>query len=159
MVGGSPTTRTFVLPYKRFAAPCLLSRARQYLEEPKVTYRQSVRHGRSLIGYPEAAREAAPEDGSRTHQPVVSHSLIWRFVGWLGGLTAALDDARSMILQIDPTSLCHRRAASVDPHKSRSPQRARTLETARELLLIMPEWESSFACSFFPRFATRSGFD
>jgi hypothetical protein len=136
-----------------------LSRAKQYLEEPKATYRQSVRHGRSLIGYPPVAREASPDDGSPTHQPVVAHSLIWRFVGWLGCLTSALDDGRSMILQIDPTSLCHRREASVDPHKSRSPERTRTLETARELLLIMPEWEGFFGCSFFPRFATRSGFD
>ena len=25
--------------------------------------------------------------------------------------------------------------------------------------LVIPEWEDRFGCSFFPRFATRSGFD
>lgn len=159
MVGGSPTTRTFVLPYKRFAAPCLLARATEYLEKPKVSYRQSVRHGRSLIGYPPVAREPSSDDGSRTHQPVVPHSLIWRFVGWLGCLTSTLEDARSMILQVNPASPCHRFEASVDPHKSRSPERRRTLETARQLLLVRSEWEDFFGCSFFPRFATRSGVD
>ena len=159
MVGVSPTTRTFVLPYKRFAAPCLLSRAEQYLEEPKVTYRQSVRDGRSLIGYPPVARQPSSDDGSPTHQPVVDHSLIWRFVGWLGGLTSVLDETRSMVLRKDPASLCHRREGSVAPHKARSPERMSTLETARELLLVIPEWEGHFGCSFFPRFATRSGFD
>lgn len=159
MVGVSPTTRTFVLPYKRFAAPCLLSRAEQYLTHPRLTYRQSVRDGRSLIGYPPVAREASSDDASPTHQPVVDHSLIWRFVGWLGGLASVLDEARSMLLQSDPDSLCHRRSGSVDPYKARSPERMSRLETARQLLLVIPEWEECFGCSFFPRFATRSGFD
>jgi hypothetical protein len=136
-----------------------LSRAEQYLEEPKVTYRQSVRDGRSLIGYPPVARQPSFDDGSPTHQPVVDHSLIWRFVGWLGSLAWVLDEARSMVLRIDPASLCHRREGNVDPHKAGGPERMRTLETARELLLVIPEWEGHFGCSFFPRFATRSGFD
>jgi len=80
-------------------------------------------------------------------------------VGWLGGLASVLDEARSMVLQSDPDSLCHRRSGSVDPHKAHSPERMNTLETARQLLLVIPEWESRFDCSFFPRFATRSGFD
>jgi hypothetical protein len=72
---------------------------------------------------------------------------------------SVLDEARSMILQIDPASLCHRREGSVEPHKARSFERMRTLETARQLLLIIPEWEDRFGRSFFPRFATRAGFD
>ena len=159
MVGLSPTTPTFVLPYKRFAAPCLLSRAQQYLENPRVTYRASVRDGHSLIGYPQTPSAASRDDAVPSHQPVVDHSLIWRLVGWLGGLTAVLDQARAMLLQSAPDSLCHRREGSVDPHKARSPQRLSTLETARQILLVIPEWEDHFGCSFFPRFATRSGFD
>lgn len=148
-----------MLPYKRFATPCLLSRAEQYLTRPRVTYRQSVRDGRSLIGYPPVAREASSDDPSTIHQPVVDHSLIWRFVGWLGGLALVLDATRSMLLKSNPDSLCHRRPGSVDPHKARSPERMNTLETARQLLRVMPEWEERFDCSFFPRFATRAGFD
>jgi hypothetical protein len=136
-----------------------LSRAQRYLEQPRLTYRQSVRDGRSLIGYPPVAREASSADDPFPHQPVVDHSLIWRFVGWLGALTAVLGEARSMVLQSNPDSLCHRRWGSVDPHKARSPERLSTLETARQLLLMIPEWEDRFGCSFFPRFATRSGFD
>jgi hypothetical protein len=111
-----------------------------------------------LIGYPPRAREASSDDASPIHQPVVDHSLIWRFVGWLGGLTSVLEEARSMVLRIDPASLCHRREGSVASRKARSLERLSTLETARELLLVIPEWEGHFGCSFFPRFATRSGF-
>ena len=102
---------------------------------------------------------ASPDDAVPAHQPVVDHSLIWRLVGWLGGLTMVLDHARAMLLQSAADSLCHRRAGSVDPHKARSPERQATLETALQLLQIIPEWEDRFGCSVFPRFATRSGFD
>jgi hypothetical protein len=133
----------------------LLSRARQYLEQPRVTYRQSVRHDRCLIGYPLPAQATSPTP----HQSVVDHKLIWRFLTWLGALTGALDQARGMILQRNPHSTCHRVKGSIDPHKARSPERLTTLETARQLLQVMEEWEACFGCKFFPRFATRSGFD
>jgi len=115
-----------------------------------------------LIGYPTdptPASEASSDDAVSTEQSVVDHSLIWRFVGWLGGLTLVLDQARAMVLQSAPDSLCHRREGSVDPHKARHPERLAVLETARQLLVVIPEWEDCFGCSFFPRFATRSGFD
>lgn len=159
MAGRSRTTPTFVLPYKRFAAPCLLLRAATYLEKSTVTYRKSVRQGRQGIGYPLASSDDSSRDSQRREQAVVDHSLIWRMVGWLGGLTGALDKAREMILQSNPASTCHRLAGSIDPHKARSPERLATLETARQLLLIVPEWEECFAGKLFPRFATRSGFD
>ena len=151
VVGVSPTTRTFVLPYKRFAAPCLLSRAEQYLDAIRgVTYRQSVRDGRSLIGYPPRAREASSDDGSPPHQPVVDHSLIWRFVGWLGGLTSVLDEARSMILRIDPASLCHRREGSVDPHKARSSERMSDAGNGSATLAGDPRVGGLFRLQFLP---------
>lgn len=159
MVGGSPTTPTFVLPYKRFATPCLLSRAREYLEKATVTYRKSVQHARCLIGYSLADPDTSGWDAHRGEQQVVDHSLLWRMAGWLGSLTWVLDKAREMILQSNPASTCHRLDGSVDPHKARSPERLATLETARQLLLIMPEWEECFGSKFFPKFATRSGFD
>ena len=178
MVGLLPTILTFVLPYKRFATPCLVALATRYLNEPRVTYRETVRHNRSLIGYPvqpsnvedgkttpcpsncaEQQQVDAPPNTRRYHQPVIPPSLVWRFVGWLGGLTLSLDKAREMLLQQDPNSLCHRLAGNVALHKARSPERLRALQTARQLLLVMPDWEERFDCKFFPRFATRSGFD
>jgi hypothetical protein len=136
----------------------LLSRAEEYLETSDVTYRQTVRHNRCLIGYPIASEKTATEDAKLPHQPVVDHSLIWRMVGWLGGLTGALQQARSMILQRNPDSTCHRIDVGVDPHKALLADRLTTLETARQLLHLIPEWEACFGCRFFPKFATRSGF-
>ena len=163
------------MPYKRFAAPCLLALASRYLHETRTTYRSVIRHERCLIGYPlkklnhqsvdtekEQPPEAVQQDASppvATHQGVIPPSLVWRFLGWLGSLTLSLDKAREMILKHNPNSLCHRASGSVDPHKARSDDRQRTLETARQLLLIMPEWEDCFGEKFFPRFATRAGFD
>lgn len=174
MGGRLPTILTFVLPYKRFAAPDLLARAKTYLHESRATYRSVVRHKRCLIGYPLESQEAdnqsadnqsADKQGANanvspgTHQPVIPPTLVWRFITWMGSLTFSLDKAREMILKHQPNSLCHRVSGSVDPFKARSGDRQRTLETARQLVLIMPEWEDCFGEEFFPRFATRAGFD
>ena len=164
-----------MVPYKRFAAPWLLSLAKQYLNVPegqqqgepaqqapkqhatRVTYRSAVRHDRQKIGYP-VQRSEQHGDQDPDHQPVIPPSLLWRFIGWLGSLTLSLDKAREMILKHDPNSTCHRAAGSVDPYQARSDERMETLETARQFLLIMPEWESCFGRPLFPQFATRSGF-
>ncbi len=170
MVGLLPTTPTFVLPYKRFAAPCLLALAGQYLHEHRATYRSTVRHASCLIGYPIRRRDAQSNPTETTdeqvvtlqagdHQPVVPPSLVWRLTGWLGGLSLVLDKARQMILQDNPQSLCHRVDGNVAPGKARTPERLVALQTARQLLLVLPEWEECFGRKFFPQFATRAGFD
>jgi hypothetical protein len=164
-----------VVPYKRFAAPWLLSLAKQYLNVPegqqqqrptqqatkrnatRATYRSTVRHNRQKIGYPVQQGEQYG-DHDADHQPVIPPSLLWRFLGWLGSLNVTLDTARELILKYDPNSTCHRVQGSVDPFKARSDERMETLETARQLLLIMPEWERCFGRPLFPQFATRSGF-
>ena len=164
-----------MVPYKRFAAPWLFSLAKQYLNVPegqkqgaptqqapkrkatRVTYRSVLQHGHQKIGYPvQQSDEQRNQDPD--HQPVIPPSLLWRLIGWLGSLTLSLDKAREMILKQDPNSTCHRAVGSVDPFKARSDERMETLETARQLLLIMPEWESCFGRPLFPQFATRSGF-
>ncbi len=170
MVGPLPTTPTFVLPYKRFAAPCLLDLAGQYLHEHRATYRSVVRHAYCLIGYPIQRRDAQGSQVETTdeqaaplqagdHQPVVPPSLVWRMATWLGGLSLVLDKARQMVLQHDPQSLCHRVDGNVAPRKARTPERLEVLQTARQLLLVIPEWEECFGRKFFPQFATRAGFD
>jgi hypothetical protein len=128
-----------------------------------VTYRKAVLHNRCQIGYPieqhNTEHDNTEQHEHSFHQPVVPPSLVWRFVGWLGSLSLMLDKAREMILKKNPNSLCHRVTGCVDPGKARSDERLCTLETARQLLLIIPEWEELHGCKFFPRFATRSGFD
>jgi hypothetical protein len=164
-----------VVPYKRFVTPWLLSLAKQYLNVPegqqqgepaqqapkpnatRATYRSVLQHGRQQIGYP-VQRNEQQGDEDPGHQPVIPPSLLWRFIGWLGSLTLSLDKAREMILKHDPNSTCHRVQGSVDPCKARSDKRMEALETARQLLLIMPEWERCFGRPLFPQFATRSGF-
>jgi hypothetical protein len=133
--------------------------AEPFLHESKTTYRKAVLHDRCQIGYPVPEQDSTEQDESSFDQPVIWPSLVWRFVGWLGGLSRSLDKAREMILKRNPNSLCHRVDGSVDPDKARSDERLRSLETARQLLLIIPEWEELHGCRFFPRFATRSGFD
>lgn len=165
------------MPYKRFAAANLLALASAYLHQSRSTYRSVVRHNRCMIGYPlqepdEANTESQKnvnvdttdsqkkqQGAPKQHQPVVPPSLVWRFVGWLGALTFSLDKAREMLLQRNPNSLCHRTIASVATHKAATEARGNSLETARQLLLIMPEWDGCFDEKFFPRFATRAGFD
>ena len=145
-----------------------MSMASAYLHQADSTYRSVTRHERSLIGYPatgplatatESPTPSAQEDSDPYHQAVIPPSLPWRFLGWLGSLTGVLCRAREMLLQHNPNSTCHRIAGSIDPFKARSEGRMATLETARQLVLIIPEWETCFGHSFFPRFATRSGFD
>ena len=138
--------------------------AEPFLHEFKTTYRKAVLHDRCQIGYPVPEQDSTEQDSTEQDapsfdQPVIWPSLVWRFVGWLGGLSRSLDKAREMILKRNPNSLCHRVDGSVDPDKARSDERLRSLETARQLLLIIPEWEELHGCRFFPRFATRSGFD
>jgi hypothetical protein len=143
--------------------------AEPFLHESKTTYRKAVLHDRCQIGYPVPEQDSTEQDSTEQDsteqdapsfdQPVIWPSLVWRFVGWLGGLSRSLDKAREMILKRNPNSLCHRVDGSVDPDKARSDERLRSLETARQLLLIIPEWEELHGCRFFPRFATRSGFD
>ena len=160
-----------MLPYKRFAAPCLLELAGQYLHEHRATYRSTLRHNRCLIGYPiqrrdtqsgqaepRAQQQSAPLQAG-DHQAVVPPSLVWRMATWLGGLSVVLEKARRMVLQRNPQSLCHRVDGSVARRKARTPERLEVLQTARQLLLVIAEWEDCFGRKFFPQFATRAGFD
>lgn len=80
-------------------------------------------------------------------------------LAWLGCQVVALAEGRRLIEQHCPTSTRHRFAGAVDPHKFRSPQRERLLRQSRQLLHLAAEWEGVFPEKFFPRFATRSGFD
>ncbi len=86
-------------------------------------------------------------------------STLWWFLAKLGTQLAALQVGRQMILERDPKSTIHRFLAAVAPRKFRSPQRELVLRQARELFHLIDEWESVFQQPFFPRFATRSGFD
>jgi len=90
---------------------------------------------------------------------VLDHSTVWRILAWLGCQVAAMAKGREQILQHAPQSACHRFVGAVAPHKFRSPQRERILRRSRQLFYLMAEWDELFPTKFFPRFATRAGFD
>ena len=157
-----PTTPTFVLPYKRYATSSLVALAHSYLDNDGQSYRQTVcpgeappdYHYQSLAsGDPSSCVSASIDDR------LLRHSTVWRTLTWLGRQGVALGLARQQILAHHPQSRCHRFVGALAPQKFRSPQRQALLEQARQLLQVIDEWETLFPEPFFPRFATRAGFD
>ena len=146
-----PITPTFVLPYKRFATPCLLELARGYLERDRQTYRQATRSGGLPAWYERTT------GGTKGILRALHLATLWQFLTWLGSQTAALEAGLSLLNQHDPANGLHRFAGAVAPHKYRSPERRDLLATARRLLHLIDCWDRTFKERFFPRFATRSG--
>jgi len=77
----------------------------------------------------------------------------------MGSQLAALTTGRQLVLDRNPSSTCHRFVGAVARHKFRSPQREQLLRQSRQLLQLIAEWDELFPDNFFPRFATRAGFD
>ena len=146
-----PITPTFVLPYKRYAGPTLLHVAARYVEEDRQTYRGITTPHGVPIGYVTPA-------GATAEERKLSHSTIWRMLSWLGVQVPALLAGYQLILDHNPSSLCHRFLGAVAPHKYRSRKRQRSLSRSRQVVHLIAEWEALFPERFFPRFATRSGF-
>jgi len=130
----------------------LLHLAACYVENDRQTYRETASPAGRTTGY------VTPPGASAIEERKLSHSTIWRMLGWLGGQVAALLVARRLIQEHHPGSTCHRFVGAVAPHKFRSRKRGRLLRHSRQLLHLIVEWEGLFAERFFPRFATRSGF-
>ena len=147
-----PITPIFVLPYKRYAGPTLLCLAATYVENDRKSYRKTVRPSNRATGY------VTPPGERDIDERALAHSTVRRMLTWLGCQLAALSAGRELILQRDPSSLCHRFVGAVAPHKFRSPQREQLLRQSRQLLHVAAEWNELFPETFFPRFATSSGF-
>lgn len=124
-----------------------------YVENDGQTYRKTASPGGRPTGY------VTPPGTAAIDERKLDHSTIWRTLSWLGGQVAALLVARRLIQAQHPSSTCHRFVGAVAPHKFRSRKRERLLCHARQLLYLITEWERLFPEKFFPRFATRSGFD
>jgi hypothetical protein len=124
-----------------------------YLENDRQSYRETASPGGRARGY------QTPPGASVIDERGLDHSSVWQMLSWLGCQLAALATGRQLIQQHNPASTCHRFVGFVAPHKFRSPQRGRLLRQSRQLLHLIAEWEELFPEKFFPRFATRSGFD
>jgi len=132
----------------------LLYLAARYVENDQVSYREAVSPGGRRTTY-----QSPPGTPALEERGLLAHSTLWRVLTWLGGQLAALAAGREQIQQQYPDSTCHRFVGAVAPQKSRSPQRAQVLRRSRQLLHLRAEWDLLFPEKFFPRFATRSGFD
>lgn len=146
-VGGArnvlPITPTFVLPYKRYASCQLTRLARGYLGADDCTLREAV-SSRDRPIYDDQIEEA------------FSHTTLWRFVTYLGLMTASLMAGLRHYQQAEPESQLHHSTGQVAPAKYRSDSRAHILRQAHRLLELISRWEVRFPNQrFFPGFATR----
>jgi len=151
------------VPYKRYVQDALVQRAADYLGHDERSYRHAAGDGRLPIGYSSPACSVSPIRGSDTTQPLasgaiderrLSHATIWRWVGWLGGMRAALRTTLEMIREKEPSSTVHRQVCAVAAHKYRTPARRTLLEQALRWLLAAAIFCRLFARELFPRFAT-----
>lgn len=125
----------------------------RYLEWDHETYRSCVEASPGMVlGY------VAPAGQTKIDERALSHSTLWRWIGYLGALTASLTLGLELWIQHHPSSDLHRFPGSVAPRKARSLPRLESLRTARRLLHLRNSWDSTFGFTFLPRFATRSGF-
>lgn len=72
----------FIKPHKRFILSDMCRLSQTYLESEKVTYRDTVKHKSSDIGYID------PESG--LCEQFLSHSTIYRFMGYLADIFPSL---------------------------------------------------------------------
>jgi hypothetical protein len=132
----------------------LLHLSASYVENDTSSYRE--------VASPKGRRrtyQSPPGTPAKDERGLLDHSTIWRMLTWIGCQLPALAEGRQMIRDRNPSSDCHRFQGAVAPHKFRSPQRQQLLCQASQLLHVMAEWEDLFQEKYFPRFATRAGFD
>ncbi len=132
----------------------MLYLAASYVENDRQSYRETASPGGRARTY-QTPPGVAPMD----ERGLLDHSTVWRMLTWLGCQLAALAKGRQLVQERNPSSTCHRFLGAVAPNKFRSRKRELLLCRSRQLLHLRAEWEECCPEKFFPRFATRSGFD
>lgn len=154
------------MPFKRYVKDAVIQRPADYLAHEQRSYRHVSRDGRLSMAYRSQTSEAAgmgrsvatPGDAcAAIDERRFSHVTIWRWLGWLGAMRAALRTALELIRQKDPRNTLHRQVCAVPAHKYRTPARRTLLEQALRLLLAAAVFRRLFAEELFPRFATADG--
>jgi hypothetical protein len=85
-----------------------------------------------------------------------SHSSLWRWIGWINTLYDQSLRCMQWIMQTNPYTLMYRENHRVSPRKSRSKERARSLEVARQTFYRIKTFEHlALAPPTFPNFGTR----
>jgi hypothetical protein len=150
VASGSPTTRHFALPRKRFVQPPVLEKAGEYLGTEQ-SYRKTVKHQGMPIMYDDRtpAKERRPQG--------LAPSTVWRWLSWLGGMPGTLRSAWGLIRQKEPNSTLHRQPWAVSPAKYRSEKRRDMLVEAMQVLAVDRVCQRLFGKGIFPRYAISQG--
>ena len=138
----------FALPHKRYTTESIVDRSVHFSKNTDVSYRKAMWVGRRRIAY-----DNGPEDWRQ-----LSHTTLWRWLGWLGGMTVLMAAACKLIRDKDPAVDLFRRAYPLDPRRYRSQQRRQTLQNAMRLLDAAALFGQFFNARFFTDFGTVTGF-
>jgi len=137
----------FALPYKRFVPSPILEVSERYVNDDESTYRKAVRKDGRPVAY---AGEEGEEEGRQ-----LSHTSLWRWVGWLGRkMSRLVREAMKLIRQKDPTTRLHRESYPVPARKYQSKTRRKVLQECRRLFAVKAAFESLFGPSLFTDFGT-----
>jgi len=147
---GSPTTRPFALPRKRFVKQPVQEKTGEYLGTDH-SYQKTIEHEGMPIMYDDRT-PAGLEKASG-----LARSTVWRWLSWLGEMTGTLRAALALIREKEPNSTLHRQPWVVAPGKYRSLKRQQTLQQAMQLLAADRVCASLFGEGIFPRFAISQG--
>jgi len=139
----------FLLPYKRYAAPVIMTMSEQYVIEPEATYREVVQPEETPLGY-------AEKEGGTIDERQLSHTTLWHWLSWLGSKTGLTNQALDLLRQKDPGFELHRLARPMFPGKYRSAKRRNVLERAAELIRIGRRFAELFSKRIFPRLGNRA---
>jgi hypothetical protein len=140
----------FALRYKRYTTGSVLNRARRFFQGRSVSYRQAMWVDRQRIVY-------GPHNGQEDLRQL-SHTTLWRWLGWLGGMTTLLAATCKLIRDKDPSADLFRQSYPIDPRRYRSEQRRQVLQTATRVLDAAEWFERIFGVRFFTDFGTGPGF-
>jgi len=150
VASGSPTTRPFALPGKRFVKQPVLERAGEYLGTD-ASYRKAVEHEGMPVMYDDRTPTGLEKASG------LAPSTVWRWLSWLGRMPDTLRAAWGLIRQKEPNATWHRQPWAVPPGKYRCRERQQTLQQAMQLLAANRVCQRSFGEEIFPRFATAQG--
>lgn len=133
----------FLVPCKRYVLCMVLKLSERYVAQPETSYREVVAPGGMPCGYAERP------DGSIDERQL-SHTTLWHWLTWLGGLTALSDQATDLLRQKDPGFELHRTVTPIAAAKHRSSERRNLLEQGASLLRTAAEFTRHFSRRIFP---------
>ncbi len=124
----------FAVPYKQFILSDILNFGERYLKNDDLSYRDIVKYNGANIGYPGV---------NNLCDKFVSHSSVWRFIGYLSGMYKSnMGCLRIPDREIPPV---------ISPSKYRSHNRKTILSQAFKTTMLFNRYLKK---KFFPDFET-----